>query len=309
MQYNFSDTLVYLCDPQNHIRHGIVVALQGYGFNAVKDFRTYEDFLEGLESGAKPDLIICDSEIGGNQAIDLFARIRRREQGDNPFVVTIMTTWNPTPEKVRAITNAGVDDLLSKPLSPKVLYDRVITLIWSRKPFIVTSEYIGPDRRKPSSRPSNAKVFSVPNTLAARAKGEDMAGITEIIDSFWSGVTEERQVRNSFQIVFLVDLILPALRARSITADLPGHLDRLVQTCTEATQRNKTSYNSQSTELFERLTFVAKAIAENPMNPGQKNIALLKPLAQAIHKSINPGIDEKKLASEISTALEKYSKA
>jgi DNA-binding response OmpR family regulator len=309
LQYNFSEALVYLCDPQNHIRHSIVVALQGYGFHTVKDFRTYEDLLEGLDSGAKPDLIICDSEIGGHQAIDLFARIRRREQGNNPFVVAIMTTWNPTPEKVRAITNAGVDDLLSKPLSPKVLYDRVNTLIASRKPFIVTSEYIGPDRRAPSNRSSSAKIFSVPNTLAARAKGEDIANITETIDSIWSGVAEERQVRNSFQIVFLVDLILPALRTGSITADLPSHLDRLVQTCTEATQRNKTSYNPQSTELFERLTFVATAIAENPMNPGQKNIALLKPLAQAIHKSLNPDKDEKKLASEISTALEKYSKA
>ena len=307
MEYDFSEVLVYLCDPQTHIRKDIRAALLGYGFEMIEDFREYEELEEQLDSGELPDLIICDADVDEGRPVRLMSKIRRNEFGDNPFIACIMMTWNPTPQSVRAITNSGVDDLLGKPVSPKQLMERVKALITSRKPFVVTADYIGPDRRKASSRPSNAKSFEVPNTLAARSMGEEIPDIGQAIHDTWSHINFERQSRNAFQLAFLVNLIHPALATNKVDAETIGHINRLVETCADAAARMRGGQFKHVADLFKRLTVVAKAIQLNPLDPGRKNIDLLQPLTKAINKAMNPDKDEAHLAAEISGALEKFS--
>lgn len=308
MDYDFSEILVYLYDSQTHIRKDIRAALTGYGFSMIEDVRTYDELVEKMDAQEQPDLIICDADADDGRVIELMGTIRRNDYGDNPFIVCIMTTWKPTPERVKAITNSGVDDLLGKPISPKQLMDRIRIHISSRKPFIVTADYIGPDRRKASSRPSSAKTFDVPNTMAMRAKRQEVPDLGEAIHQSWTSINNERQSRNAFQLAFLVDLIVPALLARTIDQETAGLINKLVDTCLDSSKRLKTDNVGGAADLFKRMTVVAKAIQANPLDPGQKNIDLLKPLAMAINKAMNPGKDEKKLTAEITGALDKYAK-
>ena len=39
-----------------------------------------------------------------------------------------------------------------------------------RKSFVITTDYVGPDRRKDDNRPSNAELFAPPNSLKMKAK-------------------------------------------------------------------------------------------------------------------------------------------
>jgi hypothetical protein len=68
------------------------------------------------------------------------------------------------------VINSGADDLLLRPFSTAQLAQRIETHIERRKGFVVTSDYVGPDRRKDSSRPSNVELFEPPNSLKMKAK-------------------------------------------------------------------------------------------------------------------------------------------
>jgi hypothetical protein len=45
----------------------------------------------------------------------------------------------------------------------------------ARKPFVVTSDYIGPDRRQGTPRPNSAAQFAVPNTLLSKTRDPDVS--------------------------------------------------------------------------------------------------------------------------------------
>ncbi len=54
---------------------------------------------------------------------------------------------------------------------PRLLGQRIESHVERRKRgFVVTSDYVGPDRRKDLSRPSNVELFEPPNSLKMKAK-------------------------------------------------------------------------------------------------------------------------------------------
>ncbi|GAB6051781.1 hypothetical protein JCM17960_06010 [Magnetospira thiophila] len=128
----------------------------------------------GQLSLTSPDLIIIDRAI--TETIQGTARIvrqlRHAEAGGNPYALVLALMDEPSSEEVLAWVNAGVDDLLAHPISPAQLLDRLSLQIESRKPFVVTSDYLGPERRN-RNRPGDSKVESivVPNSFAAKARG------------------------------------------------------------------------------------------------------------------------------------------
>jgi two-component system, chemotaxis family, chemotaxis protein CheY len=44
--------------------------------------------------------------------------------------------------------DAGVTEFLAKPISAKALYQRIVNVVVSPRPFIKTKSYFGPDRRR-----------------------------------------------------------------------------------------------------------------------------------------------------------------
>jgi hypothetical protein len=47
--------------------------------------------------------------------------------------------------------DAGVTEFLAKPISAKALYQRILNVVASPRPFIRTKTYFGPDRRRNTS--------------------------------------------------------------------------------------------------------------------------------------------------------------
>ena len=66
--------------------------------------------------------------------------------------------------------NSGPDDLLLIPFAPDQIMSRLKILVERRKPFVVTHDYIGPDRRTaPRPGTTSATQFQVPNPARAQA--------------------------------------------------------------------------------------------------------------------------------------------
>ena len=167
---HLDDVELLVVDPDQNVRNSLRHALHDHGFRQMSAVGSWSEICEYLEY-RMPDLLISDCMLPDGDFCDLTYQLRHRTIGTNPFVPVIALTWQPTSELVARIINSGADALLTKPISANQLVARIQALVESRKPFIVTSEYIGPDRRKNSERPSNIPFFEVPNALREKVLG------------------------------------------------------------------------------------------------------------------------------------------
>jgi response regulator RpfG family c-di-GMP phosphodiesterase len=122
--------------------------------------------------------------------------------------VIIVTAWEKSTSLINKVVSSGADDLILRPFSTAQLGARIETHIERRKNFVITSEYVGPDRRKDDSRCANAEVFEPPNSLKMKAKDKMSADdIARRLDSELRSarekLTTEKLRRDSFQVCIL----------------------------------------------------------------------------------------------------------
>ena len=79
--------------------------------------------------------------------IELTRMIRQPDTSPNPFVPIIMITGYAERNRVFEARDAGVSEMLVKPISAKGLYARIAKVVLNPRPFIRTDHYFGPDRR------------------------------------------------------------------------------------------------------------------------------------------------------------------
>lgn len=92
------------------------------------------------------DMIITDYVLGDLDAADLSRHLRSDAACPNRKIPILLITATPNHEKVLKALEAGVNEVLAKPLAPSALFFRMVS-IWSRpRPFVVSSSYIGPSR-------------------------------------------------------------------------------------------------------------------------------------------------------------------
>lgn len=161
------------------------------------------------------DLVLVDVSEEDQSGARLVASIRRRVAAFNPFIATIATSFTATSSVVNSAVNAGTDTILLKPFSQQQMYDQVLKLIERRRPFVVSANYIGPERR-PNQRAAGNPLASidVPNTLRDKlVKGRSYNGGEAIaeIEATWGRVSREYNLRGAFQILYLIRLAKAAL--------------------------------------------------------------------------------------------------
>jgi DNA-binding response OmpR family regulator len=130
--------------------------------------------LLGIEN---PDLVFLDIDAHPDSAYQTIRGIRDGEIGEDPFVVIVAMTSRPDVESVEAALGAGADDMVVKPISSLALQQRIVTQIDSRKEFIATDDYLGPDRRAEIRDLDESDLLSivVPNGLRFAATGDAAA--------------------------------------------------------------------------------------------------------------------------------------
>ncbi len=93
------------------------------------------------------DAVFCDEfaePVGGMP----FSRAVRRSEGLlNPTVPLFFTCHGPRRKEVEAARNEGVTDVLARPISAATVRRKLLQAVARPRPFIVSSEFFGPDRR------------------------------------------------------------------------------------------------------------------------------------------------------------------
>ena len=165
--YDTAEALVY--DPVSANRMSTRSALYALGFRKIETVATVRAFGECV-CKRPPDLAICEVKGAVDELCDEIQQLRRCADNYNPFIVIIATAWEKNASLISRVVNSGADDLLLRPFSTGLLQNRIDTHIQARKSFVVTTDYVGPDRRRDQARPSNADLFDPPNSLRMKAK-------------------------------------------------------------------------------------------------------------------------------------------
>ncbi|HTQ12387.1 MAG TPA: hypothetical protein VMH86_00825 [Rhizomicrobium sp.] len=209
LSFDTAETLVY--DPVSANRAATRAALYNLGFRHIETAATLDAFIECIKRRA-PDLALCETQGADDELCTAIQAIRQSTDGYNPFIVLIVTAWENSTALVSKVLNSGADDLLLRPFSTTLLGQRIRTHVERRKGFVVTSEYVGPDRRKDNARPSNVELFEPPNSLKMKAQerltSDDAAQRLDAqLKSARGQLNSEKLRRDSFQVCVLWRLL------------------------------------------------------------------------------------------------------
>jgi hypothetical protein len=113
---------------------------------------------------------------------------------------------------VGRVLDSGADDLVLRPFSAATLGQRIRTHVERRKGFVVTTDYVGPDRRRDATRPSNVNLFDPPNSLEMKVRfGLSPEVVAQRLDAELKVACDilhsEKLRRDAFQICILWRLI------------------------------------------------------------------------------------------------------
>jgi CheY-like chemotaxis protein len=79
--------------------------------------------------------------------IDFIRLVRRDPESPCRDTPILLLTAHTEPHRVRAARDAGVNHVLTKPISFTSLYQAIATIIEDERPFVRSEAYAGPDRR------------------------------------------------------------------------------------------------------------------------------------------------------------------
>ncbi len=145
--YRFDRLKVLVVDDNVHMRKLVVTILQAFGVVQICEADNGERAWSALRE-SNPDVVVLDWMMEGMSGLDLIKMMRTNPQTPNPFVPVIMLTGHTHIDRVRQARDAGANEFIAKPVSVKTMMSRLISVIESPRPFVRTSGYFGPCRRR-----------------------------------------------------------------------------------------------------------------------------------------------------------------
>ena len=142
----FSKIRVLMVENNRLMRRILREMLRGFGVAELEETDNVPDAVS-LIYREPFDVVILDFFLGDMDGADFTWRLRRDPACRNRKVPILLITAEPHHEKVLKVRDAGVDGMLAKPISPVDLYTRLEALLVRPRPFIVSQDYVGPDRR------------------------------------------------------------------------------------------------------------------------------------------------------------------
>ena len=103
------------------------------------------------------DFVITDWRMQDLDGIDLVDFVRKSPESKCPHVPVILLTGNSEAHYVVRARDAGVNEYIIKPFAAEQLVKRIRAVIEKPRPFVVTKNYRGPDRRHQDLPPPDGK--------------------------------------------------------------------------------------------------------------------------------------------------------
>ena len=138
---------VLVVDDNQYMRKMIRNLLVNCG---IKDIYEAADGIAALDSirTMAPDVVILDWEMPLLSGPELVRIVRSPGVFPMPDIPIIMLTGHCERWRVVEAVRLGVNEYLTKPVSAKALYDRLVSITMQPRPVVQLGDYYGPEPRK-----------------------------------------------------------------------------------------------------------------------------------------------------------------
>ena len=310
-QFDTVPVLLYDPVPANlNITRRMMYDLGFRNFEQTTEFHKLKDLVQRDTC----DLLVAAVDGQVEPLSQLIREVRSGDLEANPFLVVIVTAWELRDDLVKDVINSGADDLIGRPFSVGGFRTRLSALIESRKRFVVTANYVGPDRRKKNRSTDDPNLIDVPNSFKAKVNKEPVSTVQAraAIDATQATITVEKMRRQAFKIGVLVSLLQDSLDESGAVASggpLEPELQEILDFTEDLNKRVALSDFAHASDLCGALLNLARRMVtarENSTKIKSKDWALLQKLAIGIQIAFNPGQNVQSITSDIAAMIETH---
>lgn len=148
--YRFEYLKVLVVDDNRNMLSLLQDILRAMGVGDVAAAANGESAKEILTDSvsAPVDIVITDLSMEPVDGSALTRWIRRDPESPNRFLPVILLTGHTELGKIVEMRDAGVTEVLAKPINVASLSNRILNIIDRPRRFIDAEKYFGPDRRR-----------------------------------------------------------------------------------------------------------------------------------------------------------------
>lgn len=280
--YRFDRVRVLLSETTPIFNGAVRSVLHGMGFRTFSSFESVAALREEF-AATSFDLWITNAELPDGEVFGLIGDLRHGRVGRDMFIPIVVQSLNVTQALAQKTLDSGADLLWRLPVTGGQISDGIDNLVQRRRPFVVTADYIGPDRRAtPRAEGMQIPQIPVPNPLRSKAHPEgfkiDAAEATRQI-------SEQKVERVAYQIGWLMERIGPVLSVDPENADARKMLDRLLLMAAELLRRVGSTRYRDRTALCRALLLQARQVSEDP---APRHVDMLAQLVEAERAALTP---------------------
>jgi two-component system, chemotaxis family, chemotaxis protein CheY len=142
-----NDVHVLVVDDNRQMRMLVRSLLRAAGITDTSEAATAAHAFEVM-SKRRVDLAIVDWMMQPVDGLSFTRMLRWDSSSPNPYMPILMLTAHTEASRVAAARDAGVTGFIKKPISTRLLFDRVASALTDTRMFVQTDDFFGPDRRR-----------------------------------------------------------------------------------------------------------------------------------------------------------------
>jgi CheY-like chemotaxis protein len=147
MSAEYANLRFLLVDDNHHMRAIVSAILKGVGVKHVREAMDGAEALQAMREGLI-DIAIVDFKMSPLDGVQFTQLVRNSPDSVDPFLPIIMLTGFAARNPVFEAGDAGVTEIVVKPVTARSLLDRINMVIFKPRPFIRSGDYFGPCRRR-----------------------------------------------------------------------------------------------------------------------------------------------------------------
>jgi len=284
---NLKKATVYIGETNFHERNKLRDMFVAQGLKQVVCHSNLES-LRSQIAEVPPDLLVLADNF--DQGIfNLVRDIRFQRVSDNPFMLISMLVSPSRRETLDMAIEAGVDDIIIKPVSSERIQERLKLVTFHRRPFIAIDGYVGPER-KADDRASNVKRFPVINTLLEKNNGREMDkfALKAAVEGSLEKVLQAQLDSQSFRLGEVCERLVQSYETHMIGEEVQTDLLTLAGVLRDASKVAEKLKDAQLSQLCLSLAKNVDGIADHYDEPSSAEIDLIRKVTAAFSLAMKP---------------------
>jgi DNA-binding response OmpR family regulator len=145
-RFNLSKTVVLLFDPTPLGLAILTQILAGFGARKIHRCSTIDEAKQ-VVTDFEIDLMVIDAMAESGEGYDFVRWLRVNVPEPNRHTPVLLTAAHTKLSDVNNARDCGSHFIVAKPLAPIVVLERIIWIAKEGRAFVLSDEYVGPDRR------------------------------------------------------------------------------------------------------------------------------------------------------------------